>query len=150
MPLEVWMAPKGYVGCVLVVPPSCLRSSALTPAMCRTVCVKAGKPFFGMRSGNQCVCAGNDASRYKLGPEQACWIPCSGDINARCGGPSATTLFSVAESASLSPAATVQLNASLSEWGPHGTVLWSSSPWRNVSVPAQRAIGVPIRLRRAR
>ena len=153
--LELWFAPAGYRGCWLdrsdgsaALPGGHGTTSSLTPSMCRNICAKQHAPFFGMRGGDQCYCGNGTAptAGAPRGVEEDCWAVCSGEENGRCGGPHATSLYSVSDAAVLPSAVNMTLNASLAGSSSEAHVVWSSVAWRTVPV-TQRTIGVAVRRR---
>lgn len=124
--MEVWAAPPGYLGCfsgvqVLPVRPPAVLD--LTPARCRAACAAAGHNMFGLQGGSTCSCAtgpfpGPNSSRT---PEANCWNVCAGSELSRCGGPSATAVFSVA--GAVPSVASISL-----DWSLYDTATASSVP----------------------
>lgn len=77
-----------------------LRTGAndMTVEKCIDFCVSKGYSFAGVEYSTECYC-GNSVAQDRLGPFSKCLMPCGGNGEQFCGGPSRLSLYKKASGA---------------------------------------------------
>ncbi|KAI0187770.1 WSC domain-containing protein [Xylaria flabelliformis] len=84
-----------------------LDSSTLTTEKCLQSCLNGGFPFAGTEYGGECYCGVVIGNGTDLATDAStCNMPCNGNSNETCGGPSRLSLYVAKDLQSLEPCGT--------------------------------------------
>ena len=88
-------ANSGYLGCsddskLTSINPGNYDATNMSPGVCREICGQRNYKYAQLRQGEQCLCD-NKSTGYE--PLDKCFMPCTGNKLARCGGENYVSVY---------------------------------------------------------